>query len=114
MQLTLPVPPSANRIWRKYRGRMVKSDEYRAWLDEAAWSVKAQRAGVETFGSNPVAVTIVSERPHAARDVDNQIKPILDSLQHAGVIDDDKHVQKVSAEWAGKGKSMTVTVEAIE
>jgi hypothetical protein len=41
--LRLPLPPSANRLWRSSRGRVYRSPGYMAWLDEAGWLLKAQR-----------------------------------------------------------------------
>ena len=40
--LRLPVPPSANRLWRSGRRRVFRSPEYVAWLVEAGWRSKAQ------------------------------------------------------------------------
>ena len=52
---------------------------------------------LESFGDGSVVVDIVL-RPRDARlmDIDNCIKPILDSLQDAGLVDNDKQVHRVS------------------
>lgn len=39
--LVLPYPVSANRYWRNWRGRMVVSEEGRAFKEECAWRAKA-------------------------------------------------------------------------
>ena len=41
--LTLPVPPSSNRWWRNYRGRMVKSSAARDYQENAAILAVMQR-----------------------------------------------------------------------
>ena len=35
VELWVPLPPSANRLWRVARGRVIKSQEYISWLKEA-------------------------------------------------------------------------------
>lgn len=88
MTITLPLPPSANRIWRKTPRGMIKAPEYRAWAEQAMWSVAAQwqQPALEYFG-----VTI--KLPPTRRDPDNSIKPAVDALQAGGAIVDDKRLQ---------------------
>jgi Holliday junction resolvase RusA-like endonuclease len=92
IQLVLAEPPSANRIWRMWRGRMRKSDEYRAWKDAQAASIAHQLGGdcaLEWFG---VAITI----PPSRRDPDNGLKPILDALQAGGAVRNDRLLRHLS------------------
>jgi crossover junction endodeoxyribonuclease RusA len=112
--LTLPYPPSANRLWRNVKGKTLKSGHYRLWLTEAGWSVREQRPK-----SIPGAyrLTISAVRPdNRARDIDNLIKPISDLLKAAGVIEDDSLAKSVFAIWADvppvKGGAITVHLEA--
>jgi Holliday junction resolvase RusA-like endonuclease len=50
------------------------------------------------FGERRVAVSIVAFPPdNRTRDLDNILKALLDSLQHAGVIPDDNDVWGVAA-----------------
>jgi len=44
--MTLPLPVSTNRLWRAGRGRVHRSPQYRAWLTEAGWELRAQRSTV--------------------------------------------------------------------
>jgi crossover junction endodeoxyribonuclease RusA len=97
MQITLPLPPSANRIWRNMRGTMVKSAEYRAWKDAAALAVAHQVGGATPLRHFSVLITL----PETRRDPDNSVKPILDALQAGGVIADDKLL-----------RSLTLTVDS--
>jgi Holliday junction resolvase RusA-like endonuclease len=89
ISLTLPLPPSANRIWRMWRGRMRKSDEYRAWKDAAAESVALQLAGDGPLRHFTVAIML----PPTRIDPDNRVKPYLDALQAGGAIEDDKRLR---------------------
>jgi Holliday junction resolvase RusA-like endonuclease len=91
LSIVLPLPPSANRIWRKMRGHMVKSSEYRAWKDAAAQSIAHQ-----LDGDGPMlhfAAFIIL--PRCRIDPDNRIKPILDACQAGGAIEDDKHLRRL-------------------
>lgn len=49
---------------------------------------------------HPVEVIIVIKRGHKLRDLDNNIKPILDALQMGQAITDDNLVHSVFARWA--------------
>lgn len=89
--ITLPLPPSTNRIWRQMRGRMVKSDTYRAWKDAAAASIAHQIGGDGPL--QHFAALIIM--PPTRRDPDNSIKPLLDAMQAGGAIEDDKHLRRL-------------------
>ena len=89
IEITLPLPPSANRIWRNFRGRMVKSAEYRDWRDEAADSIAHQMGGQPPL----MWFTAAMIMPPTRRDLDNSIKPALDALQAGGAVEDDKHLR---------------------
>jgi crossover junction endodeoxyribonuclease RusA len=96
--LTLPWPPSANRLWRNVNGRTIKSETYRNWLVMAGWDLKSQRP-------SPVKgryrMTVVAVRPdQRRRDLDNLLKPISDLLKECGVIEDDSLAQSLTAGWS--------------
>ena len=84
-------PPSANRIWKTFRGKNVLSREAKQYYDAAfvTWHEKAEWEFVD------VEIGIVMTRRFG--DVDNRIKPVLDALTHARVWADDKCVASVSA-----------------
>jgi Holliday junction resolvase RusA-like endonuclease len=94
----LDMPPSSNRMWRKGPFGMHPSAEYKAWKTAAATEVMASRKG-QTF-DHPVEVIVIIKRAHKLRDLDNQIKPILDALQLGQVIEDDNQVHALHARWA--------------
>jgi len=89
--ITLPLPPSANRIWRKMRGHVVKSDEYRAWKDAAARDVAHQLGGDGPLLHFAALIIL----PRCRIDPDNRIKPLLDAMQAGGAIEDDKHLRRL-------------------
>lgn len=79
--LTLPYPPSANKLWRKYRGRMVKSDEARAYTVAVRIASAKQLRGPFAPLAGPVRVVMRFIRPGESGDLDNRIKALLDALQ---------------------------------
>lgn len=91
IQLTLPVPPSVNTIWRVSNGRMVKSAKYREWLsccDLAALQSRIPRPSIK----KPVSVDVVVRTGHGwnrSRDIDNLLKPILDWLVRWDILSGD-------------------------
>lgn len=109
--LSLPFPPSANRLWRAVRGRQIKSAEYRAWLLEAQAAITAACIG----GSMPgqYHMQIFATRPDLrARDIDNLIKPLGDAIAAAGLVLNDSKAASVYAAWTPskplKGGAITV------
>jgi Holliday junction resolvase RusA-like endonuclease len=86
--LRIPVPPSANRIWRRAGAIMHKSTEYRAWKDAAAAAIQEQRAG-RCFDWFSIGIDL----PHSRRDPDNSIKPILDACQAGGAVINDSRLR---------------------
>lgn len=85
--LALPLPPSANTIWRnrKGSGKPHLSSEYQAWKQEAGWMIQAARLE-RVPGRFTMRVFVPIEM---VGDIDNRLKPILD-LAKTFVTDDDK------------------------
>lgn len=97
IQLDLPYPPSANRLWRAVNGRNIKSAEYRSWLIDAARAVPEHVKGKIT---GPYRMTLLVDRPdRRRRDLSNLVKPIEDLLQAAGVVRDDCDAQGFGVFW---------------
>jgi crossover junction endodeoxyribonuclease RusA len=110
-RLVLPYPPSTNRYWRNYRGRMVRSEEannYRAGIAGSHfWE------GSLLFGG-PVAVTLDVYRPRKSGDLDNRIKVVLDALQGLAYVNDDQIVSIIAHRHDDKhNPRVEVTIEAV-
>jgi crossover junction endodeoxyribonuclease RusA len=88
MELVLPYPPSVNHYWRHFKGRTLISREGRAYRQQ----VMTQCRG---FGGQPprdgrLALAMDAFPPdRRRRDLDNIQKSALDSMQHAGIYEDD-------------------------
>ena len=85
--ISLPFPPSTNRLWRVVRGRAICSKSYRDWI---------ATAGAELMGQRPkkhegaVSVSIELGPPDGRkRDLDNLAKATLDLLVKHRVIEGD-------------------------
>lgn len=94
--LTFTTPPfSANAIWRSFKGRNIKSREYRDWIVAAGKELEAQSPGCVP---GPFGVRIALAKS-CRMDCDNVIKPIVDLLRLHNVIEGDskKYMRKVEA-----------------
>ena len=88
--LELPLPVSANRYWRNYRGRTVVSAEAKDY--KMAVCLQAQHRGVRPF-AGPVAVYLRVYRARKSGDLDNSIKVLLDALCGVAYADDKQIVE---------------------
>jgi crossover junction endodeoxyribonuclease RusA len=109
LELELPWPPSANRVWRGRAGRakpyLAKSArDYRLAVKSIVAAAKID--GLPLDG--PLAVTIVAHPPdRRKRDLDNLAKSVFDALTLAGVWCDDALVvdeRKIKSEIEPGGK----------
>ena len=96
LQFHLPMPPSANSIWRSTAGRVYRSAQYVAWH---------KRALALMLGLIPMAprykVLYEFGRPSRRKmDLGNREKALSDALQAAGVITDDSLIVDLQLRWA--------------
>jgi len=111
------MPPSTNGLRKSFikdgKVSSAKSAEYSSWLKAALWEIASQRPGkIE----GPYSLSIAAQRhwrSKRARDIDNIIKPLSDSLVKAGVVEDDCLAEKVTAQWADDldGKAVVVILQ---
>lgn len=91
MVITLPWPPSVNNYWRRCGDRFYitrKGIYYRAEVAELARPYKA------IFNDDDSIKMEIQAFPpdRRRRDLDNVLKSLLDSLQHADVYNDDYQI----------------------
>ena len=109
IQIHVPHPPSANRLWVRARKGMRRSDEYMRWLTNAGWHVKEQKPGSI---QGPYKISVQAARPdRRKRDLDNLLKPIGDLLQSLGIIEDDSDCEMITARWVTIGHGLQVIVD---
>lgn len=91
MILTIPYPPSVNRVWRQYKGRTILSALGRQFRQDVAAIV----GSVEPMSGELEVVMELYPRDKRVRDIDNPIKAAFDALTHAGVWNDDSQVKRL-------------------
>jgi Holliday junction resolvase RusA-like endonuclease len=99
MKFNLLAPPSANRIWRVSHNRVHKSPLYKMWLDDEGYHARSQfgrECPHEPLEGDISVALVVRPSDKRLRDIDNYCKPILDLLQHAGIIKNDQSVVSLS------------------
>lgn len=91
--LTVPYPPTANNFKMIVRGRMMLSNEARAYKEQVGWLAKSKGL---TAMAGPLSVTIYFYRPRKSGDLDNLLKVLIDSL--TGIIyQDDSQIVEIHA-----------------
>ena len=89
--ISLPYPPTINNYYTVVRGRKILSKKGRAWKKEAWGWLMDQNAPVGREGAYSVSIYVMPPDKRR-RDIDNLIKPLLDSLVEYGVIPDDSMI----------------------
>lgn len=89
--INLPWPPTVNHYYTIDRGRKILSSKGRAFKTESLLTMLSD--GVKKGLKGPYSVWIQVRPPdRRKRDLDNLLKPVLDSLTEYGVIDDDSQI----------------------
>lgn len=114
IELTLPWPPTVNTYWRQWQGRTLISKQGREYRAAVADQVLIQRGAKHI--DHAVRVDIQAFRPdRRRRDLDNLLKAVLDSLVHAGVMEDDALIEDLRIYWADEvGGMVKVKIERLE
>ncbi len=96
VSLSLPWPNSANTHWRHARGNTYISSRGRMFRQKVAEYVSEHNV-VAPKGLITVEIYLWPDSKRRI-DIDNRIKPLLDALEHAGVIEDDALVNRLVVE----------------
>jgi crossover junction endodeoxyribonuclease RusA len=113
--LQLPLPPSVNTYWRNFRGRTVLSKggrDYKIAVQEYVSVNNLPKFGQERLGAS---ITIFP-RDKRAIDLDNRLKALFDSLEDAGLFDDDSQFDRIyiCRGMIKKGGGCTITISTIK
>ncbi|MGN6094238.1 MAG: RusA family crossover junction endodeoxyribonuclease [Luteibacter jiangsuensis] len=95
--LTLPWPPSVNRIWRTpnkgpLAGRTMLAADGREYRLAVQNTVLNQLRSFPQLPGRLKVVLTLNPPDRRRRDIDNSAKAVLDSLMHAGVYRDDSQI----------------------
>ena len=96
IEIELPFPPSVNHYYRRVGPRTILSREGRAYREKVA-GIAAGLALRPVEGPLEAEV-LVFPPDRRRRDLDNLQKAIFDSLQHAGVYQDDSQIATIHIE----------------
>jgi len=92
-EFELPYPPSINHYYRRVGVRTLISREGRRYRREVVARLAARRGGPLRGRLSVVVHLCPPDR--RKRDLDNAMKCLLDSLQHAGVYADDGQIDRL-------------------
>lgn len=95
MMLYLPEPPSANRWWRHWRGRMVLSVAARTYKRVVATLAEGSRI-TPFLKPTPVRVAMHWHRGRKSGDLDKRLGVLLDALQGVAY-ENDSQIVEISA-----------------
>lgn len=93
-RFTLPFPPSVNHYWRRRGGLYFiskKGQEYRRAVTEIITQL-----GLNIHTEARLKIRIIANMPdRRRRDLDNILKAVGDSLEHAGFMNDDNQFDSI-------------------
>jgi|GEM_PF-5191422 len=79
--IMVPIPPSANRLWRVWGGRVAKAAEYKKWLRECCLEHEDLKDKAVEIPVEVVITIRLGKGFPASRDIDNVVKPCMDLLK---------------------------------
>jgi crossover junction endodeoxyribonuclease RusA len=114
--LTLPFPPSVNTYYRRGAHATYMSKQGREYKAKVAEYITESNS--PKLGAARLSLGIVLwPKDKRKYDIDNRIKALLDSLQDAGVFDDDEQIDQINI-YRGSGTvsggQARVMIEVIE
>jgi len=96
-ELDFVIPPKSNRYFHTGRKYVFVPQRIREAVEDAILILRSMYNGKPI--NKPVAVEVVYVfKDNRKRDLDNLTKTLLDVLEDAGILDDDKLVYKLSIE----------------
>jgi crossover junction endodeoxyribonuclease RusA len=114
IEIVLPLPPSANALWRVAKnGRVYATAPYKNWKAAAMWEAAAQAHGVRISGAYRLTLQVVAPDKRR-RDLDNLLKATSDMLQSAGLIENDHFCRALTASWETEGPQCKIIIESME
>jgi len=117
MDLILPFPPSVNHYYRRVGSRTLISRQGREYRTQVCGLLAGGRGGDrKPPAGGRIALCMDAFPPdRRRRDLDNLQKSVLDSLQHAGVYEDDSQIDLLTARrgWVLDGGRLSVRIEPL-
>lgn len=95
MIVTLPWPPTVNNYYATFNGRRLISKQGREFKERVSDIILVERLNKFLAGRLEIEIELYPP-DNRRRDIDNTIKPLLDSLTSAGVFNDDSQIKKMT------------------
>ena len=112
--IQLPWPPTVNHYYTVARGRKILSEAGRAYKAYCCQCLMIQRVAKLTKEDAPFGVNILARPPdRRKRDLDNLLKPILDSLVDYGAIPDDSMIDDLRIQRFEPAKDGQIEVQIL-
>ena len=93
--IVLPWPPSTNTYYRSVLGRTILSSKAREFKT-AVQACVLSNGPIPHFDGRLKVLIKLAQPTRKVIDIDNRIKPTLDALVNAGVMDDDSQVDELT------------------
>ena len=91
--ISLPFPPSVNVMYRRGKFSTYLSQQGRDYKQKVSEMIAEYKPAIENALQGRLSVFLGMSAPsRRAYDIDNRIKCVLDSLQDAGVFEDDEQI----------------------
>ena len=90
------LPPTVNNLYGRLRNTVYKKPEVRKWQNETISYMRT------VWKNKPIIRKALELRiefitkDHRKWDIDNRIKPLQDCLERAGVIENDRQIERLS------------------
>ncbi len=113
LQFTVPYPPSVNTYWRHIvmggKPRTITSKKGREYRTEVTCLLANMRQ--EPIAQPMIVRCLVFMPDRRRRDIDNILKSLLDSMQHAGIYEDDSLIKELNVRNCGVLKPGNVEIQ---
>ena len=87
--------PSKKNMYRMGNGNFYTPEEVTDWMEDIGWQIKSQLKGRPVIREDcQIAAHFYITKD---KDLDNMLNSLFDGLQSAGVINNDKQFQRVTA-----------------
>lgn len=110
IELTLPWPPTVNTYYRNVKGRTIISAKGRDYRTDTIAACLEQSINSHITGRISLKMTCCPPDKRT-RDLDNLTKALIDSLQHAGLFEDDSQIDHIEISRVVKPEYLLGTVD---
>lgn len=98
IEMTLPMPPSTNRLWRNVGKKVILSKEYRAYKARVMPTMRNALHSGWVKTDKPLRVSVTLLKSNGVKfDIDNRFKALFDCMESVGFFFNDNQIVELSA-----------------